>query len=196
MAPPPARQKCAKRNQRKVSGRVHVPTLTDGVWLVVLPVGVVANVAGIQHEVSLHSGCSKLLALRISSLRKPHDDGISERKAPTLALIGRSAKMPCKFDPTGSNTPLPAIECSNKSESPFEGKFVCRTLSGSNLAATVPRRDSGYPRSPRSFSLLAPEVVSGDRTHLLGTLRGLVDVATTETSDGRPRLAWRDHRKG
>ena len=66
--------------------------------------------------VSLYSGCSKLLHLSISSLRKPHDDGISERKAPTLALIRRSAEMTCKFDPTGSHTPLPAIECSNRSK--------------------------------------------------------------------------------
>ena len=71
-----------------------------------------------EMNVSLYSGCSKLLPLLLSSLRKPHDDGISEGKAPTLALIRRSAKMPCKFDPTGSNTPLPGIECSNRSESP------------------------------------------------------------------------------
>ena len=75
-----------------------------------------------------------------------------------------------------------------------EGRFVSRTLWGSDLQLS-PRRDSGYPRSPRTSSLLVPEVVSGDGTHPFGTLRGLVDVATTETSDGRPRPAWRDHRR-
>ena len=53
----------------------------------------------------------------------------------------------------------------------------CRDLTWLQLST---RRDSGYPRSPRSSSLLAPEVVSGDGTHPLGTLRGLVDWWTSQ----------------